>query len=259
MLVGQLGFTAVAENLGVTEEGLEMLLSGDVEMEPAAWDGFERMCSVMGDAIGWWSIEDQVGSRNGRRVEVEDYDEDDYREPDDRVRIRVPGESDRPVEEWTADERQAAAPVRSAGWEAERERRRQILWRALDLAIRRQFVMGMSYGQQIESMLLVIQLELALIMNYNESVPDPGVRWDIERKHREIDRRLARQRWGEEQLKKSGGVLGGMVRWLRGDETSGKELYLKMIAEADRSMTYPVGALGDGTVGAGEWVGEFRG
>lgn len=260
LLVDQLGFTAVAENLGVTDSGLQSLLDGDVEMDAAARDGFSRMCAVMGDAVGWWSLEDQVGSRNGRGSSLEaddDYGEEDSWYSEDRLALLPPEADRKPAEEWTALERQAAAPVRSAGWEDERERRRQVLWRALDLAIRRQFVMGLSYGEQIRSMLMVIRLELALIMNYNESVPDPGVRWDIERKHREIDRRLARQRWGEEQLRKSGGLLGGVVRWLRSEEVSGKELYLKMIAEADRSMTYPVGALPSGEVGPGEWIGDF--
>ena len=54
--------------------------------------------------------------------------------------------------------------------------------------------MGMKYGRLLDSYETVIRLELALIMGFYDSVPEPGMNWDLSRRAREIERRMARLR-----------------------------------------------------------------
>ena len=61
---------------------------------------------------------------------------------------------------------------------------------------RRELVMALGW---------VAEIELALISFYGDSVPDPGMNWDVERQAREIDIRLERVRWAEEQQEKDYG------------------------------------------------------
>ena len=77
-------------------------------------------------------------------------------------------------------------------------------------------------------------VELALITYFNESIPDAGENWDGRRKYREIDTRLKRLRWVNRELRKEYGGLKGAWNWLLGRGLpTGKELYSKMVDEAD--------------------------
>ena len=265
VLVKQLGFSAVAENLGVTNSGLQELLEGRGELDARGEEGLERICAVMGEAVAWWDLEGQAapevhGNGAGGALDAEDEEVlaevlyHAYSEGELQPAAAAAGREAAPRPEEVA----VLALVRTETWEQELERRRQVLWRALDLSVLSQFRLGMPRRQQLEAMVVVIQLELALIMNYNESVPDPGVRWDLERRHREIERRLARKRWAEEELRKAKGPLGYLARWL-GVEGSGKELYQQMIIEADESiMAVVAGRRQDGRPSRPEdWVGDY--
>ena len=264
VLVKQLGFSAVAENLGVTNAGLQELLEGRGELDVRGEEGLARICAVMGEAVAWWDLEGQAapevhgnGAGGAWTPEEEEVLEEVLYHAYSEGEL-VPATAAGRKGEPRAEEVAVLAPVRTETWEQELERRRQVLWRALDLSVLSQFRLGMPRRQQLEAMVVVIQLELALIMNYNESVPDPGVRWDLERRHREIERRLARKRWAEEELRKAKGPLGYLARWL-GVEGSGKELYQQMIVEADQSiMAVVAGRRGEGRPGRPEdWVGDY--
>ena len=88
-----------------------------------------------------------------------------------------------------------------------------------------------------------IKIELALITYFSESIPDPGENWDGRRKYREIDTRLKRLRWVNRELKKEYGGLKGAWNWLLGRGLpTGKELYSKMVDEADDMIM----AMGEG-------------
>ena len=81
---------------------------------------------------------------------------------------------------------------------------------------------------------LVTQIELALITYFRESLPEPGQNWDSEKRAREIERRLARLRWVEQQQNDEDSGLKGV--WNRGrgrGKPSGKDLYRRMIDNAD--------------------------
>ena len=79
-----------------------------------------------------------------------------------------------------------------------------------------------------------VKIELALIRYFNESLPDPEENWDRRRKYREIDTPLKRLRWVNRELRKEYGGLKGAWNWLLGRGLpTGKELYAKMVDEAD--------------------------
>ena len=62
--------------------------------------------------------------------------------------------------------------------------------------------------------------------------------WDVEKRSREIERRLARLRWVEEKQREEYGGWKGVWRAVVGrKKVSGKELFQKMLDEADGMMT----------------------
>ena len=73
---------------------------------------------------------------------------------------------------------------------------------------------------------LVTQIELALITYFRESLPEPGQNWDAQKWAKEIERRLARLRWVEQQQNDEDSGLKGVWNRVRGrGKPSGKELY----------------------------------
>ena len=96
------------------------------------------------------------------------------------------------------------------------------------------FHVDMPLRDQLATLALEVKIELALITYFNESIPDAGENWDGRRKYREIDTRLKRLRWVNRELKKEYGGLKGDWNWLLGRGLpTGKELYSKMVDEAD--------------------------
>ena len=124
------------------------------------------------------------------------------------------------------------APTQS--WGEEIERKRISLRSARALALISQFRLGVKYQERVAALGLVTQIELALISFFQESAPEPGVAWDGERRAREIERRLARLRWVEREQEREYGWLKWVWNRLVGrHKVSGKELYQRMLREAD--------------------------
>ena len=68
--------------------------------------------------------------------------------------------------------------------------------------------------------------------------PTLGRTGDGQRKYREIDALLKRLRWVNRELKKEYGGIKGAWNWLMGRGLpTGKELYTKMVDEADDMIT----------------------
>ena len=128
--------------------------------------------------------------------------------------------------------------VKGEKWSEMMERRRRSLWSARSLALMTQFRLGMTEEEQVVAVGFLTQVELVLIMGFDESVPDPGANWDVEKRAREIERRLARLRWVEEKQREEYGGWKGVWRAVVGrKKVSGKELFQKMLDEADGMMT----------------------
>ena len=119
-------------------------------------------------------------------------------------------------------------------WMEQQERRRMSLRNAHALAIMTQYRIGMTHLETVTSLGLVTQIELALITYFRESLPEPGQNWDSQKRAREIERRLARLRWVEQEQEREDSGLKGMWNRVRGrGRPSGKELYERMVKNAD--------------------------
>ena len=119
-------------------------------------------------------------------------------------------------------------------WMEQQERRRMSLRNAHALAIMTQYRIGMTHLETVTSLGLVTQIELALITYFRESLPEPGQNWDSQKRAREIERRLARLRWVEQEQEREDSGLKGVWNRVRGrGRPSGKELYERMVKNAD--------------------------
>ena len=119
-------------------------------------------------------------------------------------------------------------------WMEQQDRRRTSLRNAHVMATMTQFRIGMTRMETVTALGLVTQIELALITYFRESLPEPGQNWDAQKRAREIERRLARLRWVEQQQNDEDSGLKGVWNRVRGRrKPSGKDLYRKMIENAD--------------------------
>ena len=103
----------------------------------------------------------------------------------------------------------------------------------------------LKHREMVAALSWVAEIELALISFYEDSVPDPEVPWDLERRTREINVRLERLRWAREE--KEYGGLKGMMKWLVGDRMPSGE----GVVPEDGGRGRPVAGIG------GDW--EHRG
>ena len=119
-------------------------------------------------------------------------------------------------------------------WREEEEHRRDALRNGRALAVMTMFRIGLTHQEYVAAIGTVARFELALIGHFREAVPDPSERWDAKRRFREIERRLARLRWVEMEQEKEFGGFRGLFNKARGRRrVTGKEMYEKMIADAD--------------------------
>ena len=119
-------------------------------------------------------------------------------------------------------------------WVEQQDRRRACLRNAHVMATMTRYRIGMTRMETVTALGLVTQIELALITYFRESLPEPGQNWDSQKRAREIERRLARLRWVEQQQHDEDSGLKGVWNRVRGrGRPSGKELYRRMIENAD--------------------------
>ena len=146
-------------------------------------------------------------------------------------------------EEWVDEEDEpegvvlAGQVTRSMTPADETEQRKRSLFNARDMAMMTQFRVGTQYQESVAAIGLVAQIELVLICFFRESVPEPGVLWDADRRSREMSKRLARLRWVEREQEREFTGFRGVLNWLAGrTRLTGKDLYQKMVVEADDMM-----------------------
>ena len=110
--------------------------------------------------------------------------------------------------------------------------------RSLVFAQMSRFRVDLSHDEFVAAIGIVTRLELGLISWFGESVPDPSENWDASRRWQEIERRIARLRWvAEEEAREFSGIKGIFNRILGRRRLGGKEMYEKMVAEADWMVT----------------------
>ena len=121
-----------------------------------------------------------------------------------------------------------------ASWRDQQRMMRDGLRRSLEFAQMSRFRVDMSHQEYVSALGIVTRLELGLISWFREAVPDPSEQWDESRRWREIERRIARIRWvSDEEAKEYSGIKGILNRIMGRRKLSGKEMFEKMVSEAD--------------------------
>ena len=221
-LVKDLGRPAVLETLGVGEEELSAMESGSAEMDEGSMANLEKVMAQLGDVGASPAAEDEA--------EAEPSGEEG---PDAGKGGEGPGSGE--VGPAMPEGVRSEAASTEGSWLEKMEQKRFALRDARALAEMTQFRLGMTHQEHVTALGLVTRVELALISYFHESVPEPGVAWDGERRAREIDRRLKRLRWVEEEQAKEYGGVKGLLKKLGGrGQVSGKELVRRMQEEADQ-------------------------
>ena len=216
-LVETYGVSFMVSDLNIAEGVLDGWLSGETEPD-------EAMVALIGELYG---------RSNMFAASVEESEFVDDLPVDMAVGLDLDGDGRVDVQ------LEAVGLVqKDVGWISNLEQRRQSLRSNWVLAMMTQFRLDMTYQEHVAALGLVTQIELALIGFFRESMPDPGVDWDGQKRAREIEHRLARLRWVQREQEKEYGGLKGVVNWLMGNtKISGKELYKRMVQEAEGILT----------------------
>ena len=208
LLVQAMGEDPVRETLDVSGEDWESILSGGMELDETLLARLETMIGAMGQAVEWWDEEEE-----------EDEEDEGEGASEDVGGVELDERSERPSEEVPAE----ALSSRSWNW-------------GEHLAMVTQYRLGVRYQGQLAMMGLVAKIELALIF-MGETLPDPGVDWDGDRRLREINRRVSRLLWVKQEQDREFGGVRGVFNWLSGrTRLSSKELVKQMLEEADDIM-----------------------
>ena len=211
-LLETLGAAPVLEMLGVDAETLGRVQAG---LEPLGEEPVRRlegMAKSMGMVVEWW--EDEAPGVTGESVGIE---------------LEDPGVGveELPVEGFVS---------RSWSWERHEAERRASLRAMHRLAMMTQYRLGVRYQSQLAMFELVAKIEWLLIY-LGETLPDPGMEWDGDRRMRELDRRASRLLWVQRERDREHGGVRGIFNWLTGrTRMSAKELVRRMLEEADDMM-----------------------
>lgn len=217
-LVAQVGAELVAETLRLELEAVGQLLEGTAEISPEIGAGIDEFAGLLAGAVG-------VAPRGAAPAPAAVNGNDAA----PIVTVDLDGDG-------VADLELAGVAVGPAarGWAESEEQRRVSLRAARAMALSVQFRVGMEHRELVAALELCTRIELVLIMYFGETVPDPGMEWDGERRLREVEKRMARLRWvTREHTREFSGLKGMWKRMIGKGPVSGRDLYEQMTQEAD--------------------------
>lgn len=223
-LARELGYVHVAESLGLDGDELGAYIDGREELTGEMVKAIELMWGSMGSAVDEWAEEDEdldvvLGVDLGE-------------EEEEGVGIDVDGDG---KVDFVAGE--VGVVTKELSWTENQEERRRMLRYNLQLALITRWRLDQAPLQHLEAMELMTHLEIALIAMFGESVPEAGMNWDGEKRAREMEKRLVRLRWVDKERTRAYTGLRGFLNRLGGrTRVSGKELYQRMLAEAEEEM-----------------------
>ena len=247
-LVEQAGVGLVCEHLGATEAEVQALGAGIGEWTEERVAALEQVCNVMSLGLGT-NYEQLVGGEaeaaaaERERATGAAADAADAEEVFAGYRLEW---EEGPIElaEDEVDVTDAGLASNGSTWLEAMERRRQTLWRYRAELLMTQVRLDMTRVEQVTIAGEITRLELALIMNFRDTLPEPGANWDMTRRMWEIERRLTWLRWVQLEREKEYGGMKGVWNWLTGkDRVTGRELYLRMLEEADKTGGEGLGLL----------------
>ena len=207
-LIAECGETLAMESLGATPEQLRAWLSGsDMDARTMARLHTLSQTFIPPDAR---SVKESDPARpacgedmaTGNSFPCGSYDSDKDRETKD-IDTAQTSYLAQPID---------VAPSQPNLWHPDPQDIIGLLWTARQHAVVAQ--MGSRNAREhVIALEWQAHIELVLIEQFNQSVPDPDVTWDEGRRAREIETRINRLRWAEEELRRHyGGILGFLKR-----------------------------------------------
>lgn len=235
-LVARLGVGPLLDHFGFdSEDELQRMLDGRI---PIPMDRLQRLQGVLSDGAAISNVAPQrpFSARVVVRAAPSFSDEelDLLATPPPTVVPPVPEE---PASAPAASNGSAPSGVKSARSSQPQsviESLKSDLYRARMAALRQQVDLSLREDERLRSQLLVVQIELTLIMQFRESVPEPGMGWTSIQLDDEREKRSRRQRRLQAELDRYNRGLRGFVRRFssRKPETV-SSLLERMIREAD--------------------------
>ena len=193
-LVQRLGAERVIRDLGVTPGELAEMMMGDLVFPIDTVDRIRRVQSVI---------------RNG----VHDLGLDEG--PSQRLEATAPVDSSVIQEDLLPDEYQPRQPAGPQARDA-LDQLKADLYRVRMMALRQRVGLALREDEKLANHLFVLQIELTLILEFGESVPEPGMGWNPVTLDEEADKRFRRRDRLQAELAKYTTGVRGMFRRISG-------------------------------------------
>ena len=223
-VLSMLGSVVMSEHLGLDEETLYRLLGSEEEMSDEVAGKLAALMTGVEAAVTRLPFDEKASDSLERTAPEE------HVEALAPIQIDVDGDGEPDFTVPNLGIVQGGKPT----FGDETQRRRQNLRAARVTALMTQFRDDMEHEELVSALGMVAQIELALIMAFGESLPEPGQEWDGERRAREIDKRLARLRWVKRENDRMFKGVQGIYNRMKGRRpVSGRELYERMVRETD--------------------------
>ena len=213
----------VAEGIGVAEDDLEAMLSGE-----RRWpDGAQRVVEQMAGILSIRSDEGGAGAlaSAGGPASVT---------------------TDETLGDWRGTPQAKAADAKAANLAAEgishgeslAQRAKGELYRYLEVIVRRQFDPRMTEEQALAMLAYRLELELLIIVYWRDTVPVPGRNWDDVRRIHEADERTGRLNRVRDHQRRAERFFTKLRRWSGRGGVS--EELVRSIAREAAFMEHPL-------------------